>query len=124
MGTKFTNTGNIIMDMTIEECMAVGFGFVSEGKYVMLCLMCNNDCNTLMHENCIHYIPVLNDVLCDDCLKDFMDNNNYAEDADYQYSGYERISKLIEKTTGKSVDVVSKEKWIEQFKDRMTYGEE
>lgn len=112
------------MDMTIEECMAVHFGFVSGGKYAMLCSMCNNDCNTSTHENHIHYIPVLNDILCDDCLKDFMDNNNYAEDADYQYSGYKRIGELIEKTTGELVNIIPKEKWIEQFEDRMTYEDE
>lgn len=73
-----------------------GFGAIEQGEPIMVCAHCND---VLKGNNPAYYVAVLNDVLCEECYKDFISTSTrYAEDAEYErdyFNHYLNIAKAI-----------------------------
>lgn len=87
---RFTKNGIYVVDLSIEECIKLGYGFVEKNMYILLCNMCNEVINRRA-DNVIHYVPVLNDTFCDNCMKEIEEYKNYEEDIEYQNEIYNHL---------------------------------
>ena len=89
MAKKFENKkGFLIIEMSIKEADSIGFGF--EGG-ACICLGCNNICI----QN-VYYVAVLNETMCEDCVKDFIENSTrYEEDIPYEERNYKHYSNQL-----------------------------
>lgn len=76
-----------ILNLSKEESMKLNFGFLEKGEHICVCMSCNEDC-----KDSINYIPVMSDVMCDNCLKEWLEDpytKKYSEDdsfEDYSYN--------------------------------------
>lgn len=106
---RFTQKGLYVIDLTIEECAKCGFGFVENGQLILLCNMCNSVINK-KPDSVVHFVPVLNDTYCDECMKYIEKYENYSEDLEFQKEVYERFMNTYKLDNLKPVD----EKWYKE----------
>lgn len=90
MAQKLDNEkGFLIIEMTREEADSIGFGL---GGGTCICVGCNNLCLPK-----VFYVAVLNETMCEDCLKNFVENSTrYDEDIPYEKRNYEYYSKQLQ----------------------------
>lgn len=89
MAKKFENEkGFLIIQMSTCEASKLGWG-TEYGEF--LCATCN----CLLGPD-VYYVAVLNDTMCEECLEEFLDENNrYEEDIHYETQMYEYYAKKL-----------------------------
>lgn len=86
MAKKYDNKEKfLIIEMNTNEAFSLGFGFADKE------LICDQ-CNELITDKC-YYIAALNMAYCEECLKDFIENQiRYFEDIKYEVEHYNKIA--------------------------------
>lgn len=70
---------HLVIQMNAHEATELNFGIPIVGLNNMcLCGTCNNECKP----EDIYYIAALNEVMCKDCIEDFVENSNHYVDTD------------------------------------------
>lgn len=113
---RFTKNGLYVVDLSIEECIKLEYGFVENGKHYFLCNMCNDVINT-KPDSIIHYVPVLNDTYCDNCMKEIEEYENYEEDINIQDELY---NELIDTGVLVGLEPVDMKWYVNEYQSRFT----
>lgn len=85
----------LIIQMTGKEATEVGFGISVTG--LLNSIVCGT-CNTSIEHKDIYYVCALNEVMCLDCLEDWIKNMNHYIDDDsleYEIRHFNCYSKLL-----------------------------
>ena len=79
MAKLYKNDKNfLIIEITTKEANNLNFGIQLVGiNNVCLCSVCNNECVGHMY-----YVPGINELVCKDCIDDFIKNMNHYTDKD------------------------------------------
>lgn len=77
------NRGFLVIQMSSTEATKCRFGIEVTGlNNICLCGTCNAECKP----EDIYYVCGINEVLCKDCIDDYVDNmNHYVDDASLEY---------------------------------------
>lgn len=84
MAKLYTNKKqHLIIKMNAHEATELNFGIPVTGlNNICLCGSCNQECKP----EDIYYIAGINEVMCGDCIEDFVDNmNHYVDDDSLKY---------------------------------------
>lgn len=84
MAKIYKNEPNfLIIEMNGAEASSIGFGFEITG--CLNVIVCGTCMAQIEHKN-IYYIASINEVVCEDCLNDFIKNmNHYIDDDSLKY---------------------------------------
>ena len=84
MAKKYNNNkGFLIIEMTGAEASNLGFGIEITG--CLNYIVCGT-CNTSIEHKKIFYVAGINEVLCEDCVDDYIKNmNHYIDDDSLKY---------------------------------------
>lgn len=102
METIKTKKGHLIIKMTpLEVIFICRFGI----NFNLICDNCNDLCN---NNQFVYYIPVLNQLFCEECFKKFSENAEYyKEDKEYEERNYNYyISKFKNQEKIKTADQI------------------
>lgn len=77
---KYINKNNyLIIKLLPAEATKLNFGLKAEDRYnIIIC----DDCNNICTSNEIYYVPILNRILCEECLDDITANMEKVDDFD------------------------------------------
>lgn len=93
MKTVENSKGFKVLNLSKEDTLKLGFGFVEDGQHICVCMSCNEDCG-----NSANFIAALGDVMCDECLKEWLEDpltKRYEEDIEYEEDNYNIILKQL-----------------------------
>ena len=95
MNIVHNNKGFKVLQLTPKESLLLNFGVIENNQHLVICAGCNNSCN-----DSIYYISVLNDCMCENCFKEWLeDATYYIEDKhfeDQMFNHYYMRLKYIE----------------------------
>lgn len=79
----YNDREHLVIQMNIQEATEIGFGIPVTGlNNICLCGSCNKE---LKPED-IYYVCGINEVLCKDCIEDYVKNmNHYVDDDSLEY---------------------------------------
>lgn len=84
MAKIYSNDKNfLVIEMTKQEAKTLNFGVTFEDNtHAVIC----GSCNKMIENNKIYYVAGINEVLCEDCIDDFIKNmNHYIDDDSLRY---------------------------------------
>lgn len=91
---KFTNEkGYTVLELTKDECMILGFGFMdSDGSHTIVCYVCNNDI-----KESVYYIPILNDCMDKECYDKWVERciDIPESDREYEQNNVEFVENML-----------------------------
>ena len=76
------NKNFLIIKLNNEEATKLNFGIFRKDGDIFICDSCNVICNN----SNMYYVASINDILCEDCMNDFIENmNHYIDDNSLKY---------------------------------------
>ena len=92
------NREHLVIQMNANEATELNFGIPVTGlNNICLCGTCNQECKP----EDIYYICGINEVMCGDCIEDYVNNmNHYTDEAslDYEIAHFNYVAKTLKMT--------------------------
>ena len=89
------NKNFLIIKLNNEEATKLNFGiFRKDGDNIIIC----GSCNVICDESELYYIAGINEVLCKDCMEDFVKNMNHYTDnnsLNYEIKHFNYIANIL-----------------------------
>lgn len=90
------NRQHLVIQMNAKEATKLNFGIPITGlNNICLCGVCNDECKATE----IYYICGINEVLCGECAKDYVENMNHYVDDDsvkYEISHFNTVARTLD----------------------------
>ena len=104
MAEIYSNKSNfLVLKLNAEEATKLHFGIETGGKYnICICGTCNEDCKPSE----IYYVCGINEILCKDCLDDYIDNMVHYNDDDsllYEIKHFNFVAEKVGMTERASI---------------------
>ena len=79
------NKNFLIIKLNDEEANKLHFGIFNSDNPNNNIIICGS-CNVICNNSDIYYIAAINEILCEDCMEDFVKNmNHYIDDISLKY---------------------------------------
>lgn len=87
--------GHLIIQLNVHEATDLNIGIEIPGlNNLCLCDTCNNECKP----EDIYYIAGINEIMCKDCVEDYVDNMNHFNDDNsiqYEINHFNAVAKKL-----------------------------
>lgn len=123
MAEIYKNKNNfLVIKLNDKEAAELNFGIeVTALHNICLCGTCNNECSS----EDIYYVACLNEVMCKDCINDFVNNSTHYDDVEsleYEVQHFNFIADKLKLNahaiiSSNAIMLYNKDKTKEHFKN-------